>query len=298
MIIDIVTPTYNRDRFLAETLESVITQKTDGKINYYIMDGGSTDNTIEISQIWKAKAQVANSNLTMDIEIGKDKGMYDAIFKGFNKGSGDIMAWINSDDIYLPKALSVVENIFESFPEVDWLCGIPSIINIHGSITKVRTSFPYKSQDGIRRGIYSFKHAMRFCPPIQQDCVFWRRSLWNKLTPDFFEQFKAAKYAGDHFLWSALAKHAKLYHLECSLSCFRVHGNQLTTSLSGYAQEMGGQIPKWRDTLISAVLNAPYVAPSIFFKAPWKNYHSKLCSKVGSGFIFWDDDTAAWIKRT
>lgn len=295
MIIDIVTPTYNRDRFLAETLESVITQKTNGKINYYIMDGGSTDNTMEIAQTWKARAQVDNPHLTMDIEIGRDKGMYDAIFKGFNKGSGEVMAWINSDDIYMPHAFNVVSQIFKEHPDIDWISGIPSFINTQSSIIKVRTSLPLKTQLGIRSGIYNFQNTRKLCPAIQQDCVFWRRSLWDKLDKNFFSKFRNAKYAGDHFLWSEFAKYAPLCHVECVLSGFRIHESQLTTNLSGYSHEMKAPSPSWMDVFYSSLLNIPLLNPKLLNPILLKKKHKNLCSKLGTGYIFWDRESEKWI---
>lgn len=297
MIIDIVTPTYNRDRFLAETLESVITQKTNGKINYYIMDGGSTDNTIEIAITWKARAQTMNSGLTMDIEVGNDKGMYDAIFKGFNKGSGDIMAWINSDDIYMPHALNVVSQVFQDHPDIEWISGIPSFINTQSSIIKVRTSFPLKTQSGIKRGIYNYQNTRKFCPSIQQDCVFWRRHLWNTLDKEFFLKFRNAKYAGDHLLWSEFAKHTPLFHVESILSGFRIHDSQLTTNLSSYLHEMEASQPNWMDIFRSGLLNLPLISPKLLTPISLEKKHKQLCSRLGTGYIFWDRASEKWIKQ-
>lgn len=297
MNIDVVTPTFNRDRFLDATLKSVLEQEFAGKLNYYIMDGGSTDQSVQLARNWLLRIDAAPGHARLQIETGKDGGMYDAICKGFLKGSGDVMGWINSDDIYLPNAFKAVQQVFDEHPSVDWIAGIPSLVNAHGSIAGVRTGFPFKSQDGIRRGIYNFKNARRLCPAIQQDCVFWRRSLWNKLDQEFINAFREARYAGDHLLWSEFAKHARMYHLECALSGFRVHGEQLTNDISAYAAEMGAREARWLDILVSALLNLPYVAPSIFGQGIWRKLHQALCVKVGAGFIFWDDKSAKWIRN-
>lgn len=296
MNIDVVTPTYNRDRFLEATLKSVLEQEFAGKLNYLIMDGGSTDQTIPVANNWIRRIEEGANKATLRVETGKDKGMYDAICKGFLQGHGEIMAWINSDDIYLPNAFKAVQQVFEAHPDVDWISGIPALINVHGSVAGVRAGFPFKSQSGIRRGIYNFKNTRKLCPPIQQDCVFWRRSLWNKLDRDFFNRFSGMKYAGDHILWAEFAKHARMYHVECALSCFRVHGGQLTSDISGYATEMGERPPMWRDILASAMLNLRYIAPSIFRRGPLRKIHEGLCARLGSGFISWDAQAGEWTK--
>lgn len=292
MIIDIVTPTYNRDAFIEKTLKSVIAQKTQSNIHYYIMDGGSTDNTINI--VNQHVLESTNKNLKISLTIDNDKGMYDAIYKGFIKGNGDIMAWINSDDIYLPTALQTVEEIFELHRNVDWIIGMPAQINELDSIIGVNTAFPLKARAGIEKGIYNFKNSQRLCPTIQQDAIFWRRSLWNKLSEDFFEKFRSSKYAGDLFLWQEFAKHSGLYYVKSILSCFRKHNNQLTSDLSKYAFEMNYKPPSIKNSLISLLLNIPVIAPNVLKFKTIKKIHTNLCKSNQCGLIFWNSQKSNW----
>lgn len=294
MIIDIVTPTFNRDTFIGKTLKSVIEQKPQSKIHYYIMDGGSTDNTINIVNQHIAESNKQNIEITLTVD--RDEGMYDAIYKGFIKGNGDIMAWINSDDIYLPSTLQTVETIFEQHKDIDWIVGIPAHINEFDAITGMHFGLPVKSQKGIQRGIYNFKNSRRLCSTIQQDAVFWRRSLWNKLQGDFLKKFRSSKYAGDHFLWQEFARHSGLYYVSSVFSCFRVHGNQLTNDLDKYAIEMNHKKPYFKESIDSFMLNAPILIPSILKYNAINKFHEKLCRSHQCGLISWNADNHCWKK--
>ncbi|MFO1390196.1 glycosyltransferase [Cellvibrio sp.] len=292
MIIDIITPTFNRDAFLEKTLKSVIEQKTKSKIHHYIMDGGSTDNTVNIVNRYISESNKQNIELTLTVD--RDEGMYDAIYKGFAKGQGDIMAWINSDDIYLPSALQTVEAIFEKYEDIDWIVGIPVHINEFDAITGIPFDFPLKTQKGIQRGIYNFKNSRRLCSTIQQDAVFWRRSLWNKLGDDFFDKFRSSKYAGDFLLWQEFAKHSGLYFVNSALSSFRVHGNQLTNDLDKYASEMNYKKPNLKEILVSFLLNLPIFFPSMLKYEIIRIFHEKLCRSHQCGLIVWDVCAQLW----
>lgn len=293
MIIDIVTPTFNRDTFIEKTLQSVLTQQTKSQIHYYIIDGGSTDNTIKIVE--ENIKNNTNNKIKINLSLGEDTGMYDAIYKGFSKGNGNIMAWINSDDIYLPGALHSVETIFERFTDIDWIIGIPSYINEFDAITGINFGFPLKSRKGIKRGIYNFKNSRRLCPSIQQDAIFWRRNLWDKLHDDFFKKFRNCKYAGDFLLWQEFAKYAGLYYVHSAFSSFRIHRNQLTNNLSKYSDEMNDEKPSIKDSLISLMLNTPILAPSSLNSNLIRFIYNRLSRSHHCGMIRWNAKESCWM---
>ncbi len=110
--VTIVTPSYNQAEFLEETIRSVLLQGYPN-LEYIIIDGGSTDGSVEIIQKYERW-------LTYWISE-KDNGQFDAINKGFSRANGEIMAWINSDDKYCPWAFNLVASIFRSLKEVNWL---------------------------------------------------------------------------------------------------------------------------------------------------------------------------------
>ncbi len=110
--ISIVTPSYNQGQFIEDTIQSILIQEYPD-LEFIIIDGGSTDNSVEIIKKYE-------NNLTFWVSES-DGGQYDAINRGFSKTTGEIMAWLNSDDKYTPWTFSVVGDIFRTHPEVEWV---------------------------------------------------------------------------------------------------------------------------------------------------------------------------------
>jgi glycosyltransferase involved in cell wall biosynthesis len=126
--ISVVTPSYNQGCFLSETIESVIGQAGDFQIDYIIVDGASTDNSVEIIQRYEqllnnGKWQVKCRGIRYRWLSENDKGQTEALAKGFRMSRGAILAWLNSDDTYLPGALQTVTNYFIENPATGLLYG-------------------------------------------------------------------------------------------------------------------------------------------------------------------------------
>ena len=198
--ISIVTPSYNQDEYLEETILSVLNQSY-RNIEYIIVDGGSSDSSAEIIK------KYANQLAFWVCE--KDKGHGNALNKGFSHSSGDIMGWINSDDKYAAGSLSIVADIFDKFPHVMWIVGRNSWWNQDGEMTRsVRT----------QKNIYDF--LLGRYQWIQQESVFWRRSLWEKAGGYINEEYN---YMVDGELWTRFFLHAELYSVDSILSGYRMH---------------------------------------------------------------------------
>ena len=118
--ISIVTPSYNQSPYLEKTIQSVLNQNYPN-LEYIIMDGGSTDGSVDIIKKYSKFITYWESN--------PDKGQADAIYRGFERASGDIIAWINSDDFYLDGALKAVGNYFSKYPSIEWLAGNGIIVD-------------------------------------------------------------------------------------------------------------------------------------------------------------------------
>jgi len=144
--ISLVTPILNGRVYLEQLFSSIRSQNSHN-FEYIICDGGSTDGSWELIE--------ANRDLITHAFRGKDQGMYDALTKGFGKATGDILGWINADDVLLPWCLSSVKTYFEQVPECRWLTGIPTLFNAQGQMVWVAQVAPRYRRSWIRRGWYS-----------------------------------------------------------------------------------------------------------------------------------------------
>lgn len=230
MKFSIVTPVYNGERHIAETIESVLSQEGDFEIEYFIQDGDSTDGTLDTVRSYEERLVRGNypvrcAGVTLAHASEKDGGMYDAINRGFAHATGDVYAYINADDYYLPGAFAAIAKTFEQFPDIAWLKGITSVAGTDG--TQTGDCLLY-NQSWIRRGIYG-----RNAYFIHQDSVFWKSGLWEKsggLRGDL-------RYAGDYDLWIRFAAHAPLWSLNRAVSVFRKRPGQLSEDMTSYRAE-------------------------------------------------------------
>ncbi len=229
MLFSIITPVFNGERFIREAIESILSQKGDFKIEYIVMDGGSTDSTVNIAQSYEEKLRngthpIACNGISMRVFSEKDRGMYDAINKGFARAEGDIFAWLNSDDVYLPGALTAVQNVFTTSPDTQWLKGISSVIAEDGTPVGKPGKYIHYRQKWIACGIYG-----RYAPFIQQESVFWRKDLWQKVAPIDV----TLRNAGDYWLWIHMAELTPLYSLNFPIAYFRHVDSSLTNHDGG-----------------------------------------------------------------
>jgi glycosyltransferase involved in cell wall biosynthesis len=216
--ISIVTPSFNQGKFLEETLLSVIGQNYPN-LEYIVMDGGSTDSSADIIRKYQDKLTYWVSS--------PDQGQYDAINRGFARSTGEIMAWLNSDDKFTPWAFQVVSEIFSEHPEIEWLT---TAYPLHWDAQGRAVSCGYNGGFG-REGFFRGEH-LPGCGwhsrcYVQQESTFWRRSLWERAGARLDTSFSLA---GDFELWARFYKHAELYAVETPLGGFRSHSAQKTAN--------------------------------------------------------------------
>lgn len=197
--ISIVTPNFNGEEYLEQTILSVLSQNYPN-LEYIIIDGGSTDNSIDIIKKYQSQLFYWISE--------PDNGLYEAVQKGFDKSTGEIMAWINSDDLYHPKAFFTVAEIFK-LDNVNWLMGIPSTFDQMGRTVAVNKIKRWSKLD-YYLGNFEW---------IQQESVFWKRSLWEKSGSKLTTKMK---YANDLELWLRFFRHEKLFVTNALLGGFRM----------------------------------------------------------------------------
>jgi len=217
--ISIITPSFNQAPFLEETILSVLNQDYPN-LEYIIVDGGSTDGSVDVIKRYEAYISFWISE--------KDGGMYDALNKGFERSSGEIMAYINSDDIYTHDIFKKVARIFSDLPKVDWITGKTDYIDARGLATGVAMKKTY-SQVLLRNGLYQSPYAY----VVNQNAVFWRRSLWDKVG----RIKNGLKFAGDFFLWVKFSRHAELCFVDEIFSSFRRHDKQKSLERTSYIKE-------------------------------------------------------------
>jgi len=201
--ISIITPTFNQVDYIENTILSVLNQNYPN-LEYIILDAGSTDGTIDVIKKYEDKLSYWISE--------KDNGLYDAVYKGFEMATGDILAWINSDDVYLPNSLFTVAEVFLNFAEVQWLQGSNSHIDERGRIVSVFPS-PYWTRFDLVAGSKL---------TIQQESTFIRASLW-KLAGKPLDRY--SQLAGDYGLWLSLFLQADLHIISAALGCFRMRSS-------------------------------------------------------------------------
>ncbi|MBC7876736.1 MAG: glycosyltransferase [Anaerolineales bacterium] len=197
-LVSIITPSFNQALYLEQTITSVLNQDYP-RIEYIVIDGGSTDNSVDIIKNYKNKLAYWVSE--------KDNGQADAINKGFAKATGEIIAWLNSDDYYLEGTISAAVKVFEENPDVVLIYGNMLAVDENG---KTFNALNYKQ--------LTLEDLLCF-QIIGQPAVFMRRSALQKtggLDPSFH-------FLLDHHLWIRLAQHGKILHVDQTWAAARYH---------------------------------------------------------------------------
>jgi len=205
----IATPSFNQANYLPATVASVLDQ-AGVEVDYFVQDGGSKDGSVS----WLEAQAAENPSLRWTSE--RDSGQADAINRGLNKVNGEIMAWLNSDDVYAPGTLAFVAAYFRDHPEVDVVYGHRLLIDAAGDEIG-RWIMPPHNDD-----------ALTYFDYIPQETVFWRRTLWEKSGAGLDTTFQ---FALD---WELLLRFrnsgACMVRVPYFLACFRVHEEQKTSS--------------------------------------------------------------------
>lgn len=123
MKVSVVTPSYNQGRYIEQTIQSVLSQKGDFALQYLVIDGGSTDGTIDILKKYNGR---------LDWVSEKDRGQSHAVNKGFGRAEGEIIGWLNSDDLYEEGAIQKVVAVFQGNKDCQWLVGRCRIVDEDG----------------------------------------------------------------------------------------------------------------------------------------------------------------------
>ena len=211
--ITVVTPSYNQACYLEETIESVLTQKYPN-LEYIVIDGGSTDGSVEIIRNYSDKMKYWISE--------PDQGQSHAINKGFTQATGDILCWLNSDDVFLPGALACVGEQFQRRPQVDMLMGYTVFVS---------------AEKRIQRCVYNLMRLHMLAKygviAFSQQSMFWRRELLERVGC-LDESLHACM---DVDLWIRFLKaSAKVRRINRYLAAWRLHSACKSVAFDGFAE--------------------------------------------------------------
>lgn len=217
--ISVIMPSYNQVKYLELAIRSVLDQRYPG-LELLVMDGGSTDGSIEVLNQYRDKLSFVSE---------KDGGQSAAINEGFRKAQGEIIGWLNSDDIYMPYALNRVGEYFDKNSDVEWLYGRCSIIDSEGQA--IREWITRYKELSLRRFGY---RKLLFENFISQPAVFFRRRLLEKVGP----LDNALKYSMDYDLWLRMAEIERPAFIDSELAKFRSSGtNKMSTGFARSFEE-------------------------------------------------------------
>lgn len=235
--ISIITASWNQGEYIERTIKSIVTQTGDFELEYIIIDGLSTDNSVEIIKKYEKLFQAKKfPNLVKYYWVSeKDHGQTDAINKGLKMATGDIVAFLNSDDAYSEGALDQVINFFQKNSQIKWLYGKCQIINeqdqeILTSITKVKNFL-------LRNYSYFKLLTINF---ISQPATFWRKEVMAELGYLDPKQF----FVMDYEYWLRLGKKYPAGVINQYLANFRRYSE--SKSGSGYRRQF------WHEWLVAA----------------------------------------------
>ena len=218
----IVTAVYNCEEYIEKCILSIKNQ-TYHNFEHIIMDGGSTDRTLDIIKKYEG-------TYNMRFVSQKDEGMYDAIVNGFDTATGEVFSWLNADDMYMPWTLAVVNNVMTN-AKVEWCMGFPCYWDEEDNY-RCQMMISNYSRNNIKNGL----HDGRVLPFIQQESCFWTKELWEKSNGKFIREYKLA---GDYHLWRLFAQHTNLYKINSPISGFRHRVGQQSEDKSKYYLEIG-----------------------------------------------------------
>lgn len=226
--ITLVTAVYNGARYIEDTIRSILSQEYPN-LEYFIVDGGSTDGTVDIIRKYEKRLAGWISE--------PDKGVYDALNKGFGRATGEVLGWLNASDMLHANGLFVVGGVFAALKEVEWITGRPTKFSAEGELIETM-DLPRWSRYRFLAGANQY---------IQQESTFWRKSLWDRAGGKVDAALRAE---GDFELWVRFFRNAPLYSVDALIGGYRLHPDALGNSdLERYDRTCNGIVEREVESL-------------------------------------------------
>ncbi|MDZ7994955.1 MAG: glycosyltransferase family 2 protein [Nostoc sp. EfeVER01] len=282
----VITPSFGQGCFIERTIQSVLSQQlADTEMEYVICDGASTDGTVEI---------LKNYDKYIKWVSEPDKGQADAVNKGIAMTTGDIIAWINSDDIYYPGTFQAIKEIFESYPNIEAIYGDADHIDEQDRVIE---AYPTEA--------WNYQRLIETCF-LCQPSVFFRRSLVKK----YGDLNDSLKYCMDYELWLRYAKNTPFHYIPRKLSGSRLYKTNKTLGqriavhyeINNMMHSKFGNVPdkwifayahvkieeNWKLDRTKPLQNMIFVN-AVIFNSLWSFYHWKKSISVNASvrMIWW-----------
>ncbi len=225
--ISIITPSFNSEHYIDKTIQSVLNQNYTA-LEYLVFDGGSTDKTVDILRSYGDRIKWVSE---------RDRGQSHAINKGLALSTGDVIAWINSNDTYLPGAFKKIGDTFARHPEIDFLYGRVLLIDeFDNSLGEYSEGLPPEELDRLNSVPDGHYEALlnRTAGLIPQQSVFWQKSLMHKA--GFLDE--TLHYAMDYEYWLRIGKIGNIYFINQPLFAFRMHQDAKTVDAKKHWKEV------------------------------------------------------------
>ncbi|MFA6473943.1 MAG: glycosyltransferase family 2 protein [Patescibacteria group bacterium] len=204
--ISIVIPSYNQGSFIAATIRSVLDQNY-SQLELIVIDGGSTDQTLQVLKEFGNRIQWVSE---------KDAGQSDAINKGLRRATGEIIGYLNSDDLLLPGSLNRVANFFQTHPDNQWVTGLCRIVNEKG----VEINKPITMYKNFL--LHHYRHwTLLVTDYISQMSTFWRADVMQRIGLYSVSEHLVM----DYDYWLRLSVFGPPGIIDDYLSCFRIHSS-------------------------------------------------------------------------
>lgn len=223
MKISIITTNFNTDKYLEQTIKSILNQKGDFDLEYIITDGGSKDNSLDIIRKYDKEIKEGKwgSHIEFKYVSEKDRGQSDGINKGLRMATGEVVAFLNADDLYTEGTLEKVVTYFKENPDCMWLTGYCRIIDENNNeIRKYVTEYKNNCLEKLTLNSLLIEDV------ISQPATFWRKSFMNKV--GYLDE--NLHYAMDHDYWARMEIESRLHLIREYLAEFRFTSDTKTGS--------------------------------------------------------------------